>query len=175
MTNLYSITQNPHFQRIAAAFGFVLVRREWRKAHANTNILGLEAGLASAVFRDAYKPELVLDRTLALINAIQTPADSLVRFQADDIAWLVQSINSDDGKTVMVMLLAYARASVKWYTPARLALLTGDGESTWRKRAAEDPRLMAQRHGKQWIVPQTGLQLAGYAINSTEPEDENHD
>lgn len=45
--------------------------------------------------------------------------------------------------------------------PSELAAVTGEGESTWRWRAAEGVVPGAIKKGKQWLLPKTVLIVQG--------------
>ena len=42
-------------------------------------------------------------------------------------------------------------------TPAQAAVLTGEAEITWRKRAAAGKIPGAHKYGKQWVLPRTAI------------------
>jgi len=169
---LTEIIKDPSFQRVAAMLRFVLTRHEWRQKHprAAAKVAASEENLTKVAFSGIWSSELVLSRTLDLINAIQTEIESDVRLSVDDIHWLIEAIGGESGRATIAMLLAFSRSIDRWYSPADLARRTGDGESTWRKRAVDDARLMAQKHGKQWLIPASGLRLAGYSVPDEETE-----
>ncbi|MDZ4771073.1 MAG: hypothetical protein SGJ24_18280 [Chloroflexota bacterium] len=171
---LTEIIHHPNFVHTSVVLRFILTRTDWRKRHpvAFAKLLAAETHLFSVAFADMWSSDLVLDRALQFVNTIQTELESDISLSTDDIRWLVDVIGSDKGSVTIPMLLAFSRAIDDWYTPAQLAETTGEGSSTWRKRAVEDQRLMAQKHGKQWVIPAAGLILAGYQPPPIDDDDE---
>ena len=136
------------FQRIAAVLRFPLVHWVGKNQHPWETWVG---SLEAAVLNGDHDAFLGVFSQIAVALA----ATKTVRFQltTEDVEWVVSVLDRPDAdrKTIFALLLATARAVEISVTPAQLAEATGEGESTWRKRATTIPG--AVKHGKQWLVP----------------------
>ena len=86
---------------------------------------------------------------------------------AEDVAWfrgLITAASPADAWGLRAMLLAFGTSIDVLLTPVDAALLTDEGESTWRKRilAGEVPGVI--KRGKQWLIQAAAIRVLGYEV-----------
>ena len=86
---------------------------------------------------------------------------------SEDVAWfteLITAASPADAWGLRAMLLAFGTSIDVLLTPVDAALLTGEGESTWRKRilAGEVPGVI--KRGKQWLIQAAAVRVLGYEL-----------
>jgi len=181
MPTYTDILKNPHFSQFAALLSVPYRSYQWRNQHPHipfwlrtqelSKLLN-GGGLAHPAMRDAFQ-----EKFLKLINELRQ-ADPRLKYSEEDIAWLIDTLQSEQASVAMSMLLAMASAKTTYATPVQIANATETNESTWRNRAASGEFVGAYKAGKQWLIPIMSLRACGITVDipaidvDVEPDEE---
>lgn len=85
----------------------------------------------------------------------------------DALTWLDEQLRilpAKDARGIIPVLLAFGSSMTLLLTPMEAAILTAQGESTWRKRILAGEVVGTFKKGKQWLIQDDALRLLGYDI-----------
>lgn len=161
MTNFTDILTNPNFQRLAACLR-VATRPEWLQTHPSSKF-GFHFNNFVRLSHTAH-PDLRSDLIAAysgMTVSIVAVDINLSRYLTPAVLeWFVALLDGERqvAATTLSMLLAVVSMEDTLLTPAEAAE-SGMSESYWRNACAAGDVPGAQKRGKQWLIPQSWVQL----------------
>lgn len=156
------IIHNEHFNNLAAVIRTPFWSPGWRNAREDVPFWTLVRNLDDVTHPEPPKMnrERVLAALLDLLTSISA-ADERLSYSEEDLDWLVSALDGPQAGVVIQLFKAWFSAPDTLYSPAELSAVTGDGESTWRHRAASGIVPGSVKKGKQWLLPESMLLSRG--------------
>ena len=149
------IINEPGFQRIAAILRVPFWSLSWKREHPDVPFWTLWRNIEMSEDREDVL-ETLTDALMQIANATER-----LRYNTEDMEWLVRTLDEENWQTWIAMLLAFASAPDVLYAPSELASVTSIAESTWRKYAATGFVIGSIKKGKQWLLPKSVLVAQG--------------
>lgn len=159
------ILKHRSFQNIAAVLRVAFRDWRWRDEHSDVAFWTLWNDLVDLPGNVQHPQWLARWTNLQVALA---EADPNMVLAEQDVTWLLSWLSHEpasEASAVVAMLYAYASAPAETMTPAEIAAATGTAESTWRNKAAAGELAGAVKRGKQWLIPVTAVQQAGYKVS----------
>jgi len=156
------ILENKSFLALCLPIRVAFHAHNWMEQHPTVPVWTLENRLEKltkiyGTQDDSETQRAYLDALMKMLTKIGE-ADNRLRVQAEDVTEYIRLLNTY-GSVVAFMFLAYSISPSDFVTPAQVAELTGDAESTWRNRAARHEIPGARKAGKQWLLPKDVLEV----------------
>ena len=155
--NYSDILHNPHFNNLASIVRVPFWSKDWKEQHARVPFWTLIDNLKKVTPLDPAwnKTEVMVALTKLLVSL--TEADERLSYTEEDLAWLVETLDSDNHKTIIMLWMAWFSASDTMLTPVEIAEKTGTSESQWRNKAAAGEFPGAVKSGGTWQIPKSIL------------------
>jgi hypothetical protein len=160
------VLSNEHLNRFAGVLA-IAQAPGWRRLHPQVADVRGRLDRLARIIRggETFDQQAFLSEWTTLFLEIVS-ADPALFYTESDMDWLIQTLESGpQAGMVLLLLLAAASASPRWYSAEQLAEITGLSAVTWRKRAAhpENP-WMAQKRGKTWLFNELVLRARGVEV-----------
>lgn len=101
-----SVLKDSHFQRLATIIRTPFWSKKWRQDHADVPFWQLLNDISNA--KDTSNTEIAI--CFCKLLAALIAADPNLGYTKDNLAWLIETIDSKEGSAVVSLLLAYASA-----------------------------------------------------------------
>lgn len=165
MQEFHNLLSNEHLNRFAGLFA-ITIAPGWRMRHPEVASVRGRLDQIARIIRggEVFDVAAFNAEWTKLITDIVT-ADPALSYTSADLDWLYGLLdNQAQARVAIMLLLAVASSSTRWYTAEQLSEMTGLSQITWRKRAAEDPDWMAQKRGKLWLFNELVLRAHGVDV-----------
>lgn len=160
------IVHNPHVNHLAALLA-VSMAPGWRMNHPEVPSVRAKIEelfkLLKGIEQPMIKAQFVTEFSQLLLRL--KSADEKLFYRQEDLDWLNKVLDDKDySQSKMIISFIFALSSTRqdWYTAEQLSELTGEGASTWRKRAVNI--IGAKQAGKTWIFPVLSLRAYGVDV-----------
>lgn len=162
--NYLDILRNEHFNNIAAIVRVPFQSANWRDSHVMpfwSRLAELDK-LRATIDKKDGKSAFVTRFCGFLLEL--TEVDPRLAYTQDDLAWFIESMDSDQAMPIAALLFAWFSAPDEMLTPAEVAARTETHESGWRNKAAAGEIPGAIKKGKQWLLPRSVLRSRGLPV-----------
>lgn len=162
MQELHDLLNNEHLNCFAGLFA-IAQAPGWRMRHPEVASVRGRLDRIARIIRGGESFDVSTfsaEWTKLLADIVR--ADPDLSYSSADLDWLYALLgNQSQARVAIMLLLATASSSPRWYTAEQLSEITGLSQITWRKRAADDPDWMAQKRGKLWLFNELIVRARG--------------
>lgn len=131
------LLNDPHLNRFAGLFAIAMAPG-WRRLHPEVASIRGRLDRVAQIIRggDTFDIGVFTSEWVKMITDIVT-ADPSLSYGSDDLDWLFGLLDDQNhARTAIMLLLATASTSPRWYTCDDLAKVSGKSAVWWRKQAA---------------------------------------